>query len=131
MAADKKKILVIDDDPELREALKTILERKGYQVLTAKDGNIGLATAEREAPDLVLTDLMMPKKSGFLVLEKLKTRKSGVRVIMMTANEGTRHRAYAEILGVDDYFCKPFDMEKMLASIARLCPLNSTAEPEK
>ncbi|HMF19170.1 MAG TPA: response regulator, partial [Gemmataceae bacterium] len=71
--ADSKTILLIDDDREIIIALRTVLESKGYRVLTATDGNSGLAVAERENPNLVLVDMMMPKKSGFLVLEKLKS----------------------------------------------------------
>ncbi len=130
MAATKT-ILVMDDDPEILSALRTVLEKKKYRVLTASDGNAGLAVAEREQPDLVVVDMMMPKKSGFLVLEKLKRRKeASPRVIMITANEGSRHRAYAEMLGVDDYIRKPFAVERLLESVEKLCPLGEeTAEP--
>jgi DNA-binding response OmpR family regulator len=126
-----KTILLVDDDQELLGGLRAVLEGRGYRVLTAEDGNMGLALAERDAPALVIVDMMMPKKSGFLVLEKLKGRPSGSpRVIMMTANEGERHRAYAERLGVDDYLCKPFTMDRMLESVQRLCPLpDGTAAP--
>jgi DNA-binding response OmpR family regulator len=118
-----KTILIMDDDADILSALRTVLEQKTYRVLTASDGNAGLALAEREQPDLVIVDMMMPKKSGFLVLEKLKSRKeAGPRVIMITANEGSRHRAYAEMLGVDDYIRKPFAMERLLESVEKLCP---------
>jgi DNA-binding response OmpR family regulator len=130
--AARKTILLVDDDAEILVAMKTVLERKGYRILTAADGNMALAVAEREAPDLVVVDMMMPKKSGFLVLEKLKSRlQQGPRVIMITANEGSRHRAYAEILGVDDYIRKPFEMTRLLDSVERLCPLDAgeTAPP--
>ena len=73
--------------------------------------------------------MMMPKKSGFLVLEKLKARGGGPPVIMITANEGSRHRAYAEVLGVDDYIRKPFAMDKLLESVIRLCPPHDPAAP--
>ncbi len=123
MAATKT-ILVMDDDPDILSALRAALERKKYRVLTASDGNTGLSMAEREQPDLVVVDMMMPKKSGFLVLEKLKSRKeTGPRVIMITANEGSRHRAYAEMLGVDDYIRKPFAMDRLLESVQKFCPL--------
>jgi DNA-binding response OmpR family regulator len=122
--SDGKTILLVDDDQEIVGALRTVLEKRGYRVLAAFDGNAGLAVAEREAPDLVVVDMMMPKKSGFIVLEKLKSRKeAGPRVIMITANEGSRHRAYAEMLGVDDYIRKPFAMERLLESVQRLCPV--------
>jgi DNA-binding response OmpR family regulator len=118
-----KTILLVDDDREIVSAMRVVLEKRGYRVLTAADGNMALAVAEREAPDLVIVDMMMPKKSGFLVLEKLKARNKEVpRVIMITANEGSRHRAYAEMLGVDDYIRKPFAMDRLLESVDKLCP---------
>jgi DNA-binding response OmpR family regulator len=123
--ATTKTILVIDDDSDILSALRTVLEKNGYRVLTALDGNAGLALAEREQPNLIVVDMMMPKKSGFLVLEKLKSRQeASPRIIMITANEGSRHRAYAEMLGVDDYIRKPFAMERLLESVEKLCPLD-------
>jgi DNA-binding response OmpR family regulator len=127
--ADTKTILLVDDDNNIISALRTFLENKGYRLLTAADGNMGLALAEREAPDLVVVDMMMPKKSGFLVLEKLKSRKGTCPpIIMITANEGGRHRAYAEMLGVDDYIRKPFDLARLFESVQRLCPLPGKTE---
>jgi DNA-binding response OmpR family regulator len=130
MAADKT-VLVIDDDPEILIAIRTFLERQGYRVLTAGDGNAGLSVAERESPNLVIVDMMMPKKSGFLVLEKLKGRGDGPKMIMITANEGGRHRAYAEMLGVDGYLRKPFAMEKLLEAVGQLCPLERPEAEER
>ena len=116
-----KRILLVDDDPEVVEAMRYALEGRGFQVLIARDGNQGLAMAEREDPDLVILDMMMPKRSGFLVLEKLRrTRPVPVRIIMVTANEGSRHKAYAEMLGVDDYIRKPFAMDRLLDTVERL-----------
>lgn len=116
-----KRILLVDDDQEIVESMRIALESKGYQVIVARDGNQGLALAEREDPDLIILDMMMPKRSGFLVLEKLRrTRRVPVRVIMITANEGSRHKAYAEMLGVDDYIRKPFAMDRLLESVGRL-----------
>ena len=119
-----KTILLVDDDKLILTAMSTVLEKKGYHVLTATDGNMGLALAERESPDLLVIDMMMPKKSGFLVLEKLRSPQGGgPPVIMITANEGTRHQAYAESLGVSDYIRKPFAMDRLVESVQRLCPL--------
>jgi DNA-binding response OmpR family regulator len=116
-----KRILLVDDDAEIIETMRYTLETKGYEILVARDGNQGLAMAEREDPDLVILDMMMPKRSGFLVLEKLRrTRPVPLRIIMITANEGSRHKAYAEMLGVDDYIRKPFAMDRLLASVDRL-----------
>src|SRR5687767_756253 len=116
-----KRVLLVDDDAEIVEAMRYALEGRGYQVLIARDGNQGLAMAEREDPDLVILDMMMPKRSGFLVLGKLRrTRPVPVRIIMITANEGSRHKAYAEMLGVDDYIRKPFAMDRLLDTVERL-----------
>ena len=116
-----KRILLVDDDPEIVESMRTVLESRGYRIIVARDGNQGLALAEGEEPDLVVLDMMMPKRSGFLVLEKLRrSRPNPMRVIMITANEGSRHKAYAEMLGVDDYIRKPFAMDRLLESVDRL-----------
>lgn len=129
MAATKK-ILIVDDDRDIVQGLQSVLEGRGYCVVTAHDGAAGLAAAQREQPDLVIVDMMMPKKSGFLVLEGLKGRAASPKVIMMTANEGSRHRAYAEMLGVDDYLRKPFAMDKFLDSVTRHCPLEENPPAE-
>jgi len=116
-----QRILLVDDDVEIVESMRTVLESRGYEILVARDGNQGLVMAEKDGPDLVVLDMMMPKRSGFLVLEKLRRgNPNPVRVIMITANEGSRHKAYAEMLGVDDYIRKPFAMDRLLASIDRL-----------
>jgi DNA-binding response OmpR family regulator len=117
----KKRILLVDDDREIVESMRIALETSGYEILVARDGNQGLAMAERDNPDLVILDMMMPKRSGFLVLEKLRrSRPVPLRIVMITANEGNRHKAYAEMLGVDDYIRKPFAMDRLLDSVERL-----------
>ena len=120
-AKTEKRILLVDDDAEIIESLRLALEAQGYQVLVARDGNQGLALIERESPDLIILDMMMPKRSGFLVLERLKRLgEKKHRIIMITANEGNRHKAYAEMLGVDDYVRKPFPMDRLIQSVQRL-----------
>ena len=117
----QKTVLLVDDDNDIIESMRTVLESRGFKVIVARDGNAGLTVAERENPDLIVLDMMMPKKSGFLVLEKLKGRPGGlIPTIMITGNEGSRHRAYAEMLGVRDYIRKPFAMEKLVRSIERV-----------
>lgn len=119
--AARQRVLLVDDDIEIIESLRYALTAKGYEVLIARDGNQGLAMVERDNPDLVILDMMMPKRSGFLVLEQLRrTRLVPIRVIMITANEGSRHKAYAEMLGVDDYIRKPFAMDRLIESVDRL-----------
>src|SRR5215211_9076349 len=121
MPPAQKAILLVDDDNEIVESMRTVLESRGYRIMVARDGNAGLSVAERENPDLIVLDMMMPKKSGFLVLEKLKGRPGGlIPTIMITGNEGSRHRAYAEFLGVKDYIRKPFALEKLVRSIEKI-----------
>src|SRR4249919_3899607 len=113
-----QRVLIVDDDHEIVESVRYALEAKSFEVLVARDGNQGLAMAEREDPDLLILDMMMPKRSGFLVLEKLRrSRPVPLRIIMITANEGSRHKAYAEMLGVDDYIRKPFAIDRLMESV--------------
>jgi DNA-binding response OmpR family regulator len=130
---ENKTVLVVDDDHDILFAIRAAIESRGYRVITASDGNAGLNVAERERPDMVIVDMMMPKKSGFLVLERLKAkgREWSPKMIMITANEGGRHRAYAEMLGVDEYIRKPFSMDKLLDSVKRHCPLEPVATEPK
>ena len=117
----RKRIVIVDDDPEIIESVRYALESLNMEVLVARDGNHGLALAESESPDLVILDMMMPKRSGFLVVEKLRrTLPVPVKIIMITANEGSRHKTYAEMLGVDDYIRKPFAMDRLIESVKRL-----------
>ena len=112
------KILIVDDDIEIIESVRYALEDAGYEVVVARDGNQGLALAERESPNLIILDMMMPKRSGFLVLEQLRRMSEAmVPVIMITGNEGSRHKAYAELLGVSEYIRKPFQMDKLLRAV--------------
>ena len=120
---DGKKILIVDDDPEILTSLEVLLEDTGATILKAADGAKAVDIGEAEDLDLVILDAMLPKMSGFLVLEKLK--KGGRRgdkpfVIMITGNQGKRHQAYAESRGADVYMNKPFRMEKLLQSMEAL-----------
>jgi DNA-binding response OmpR family regulator len=119
-----KKLLIVEDDPDMVTALHAVLDDTGAKIETAADGNTAVDMAASFDPDLVVLDAMLPKKSGFLVLEKLKgpAKKKGARpyVIMITGNEGKRHQVWAESLGVDGYMNKPFRMDRLLESIQRL-----------
>lgn len=116
-----KTILIVDDDREIIDSVRYALEGDGHQVVVANDGNQGLVLAETENPDLMILDMMMPKRSGFLVLEKLRrVRDQPLPVIMITGNEGNRHKSYAELLGVSDYIQKPFTMDRLMNSVNKL-----------
>ncbi len=124
-----KKILLIEDDRDIATTLLKVLEGAGYAVQWGQNGLEGRRLAESILPDLVITDMMMPKMGGFPVLEFLKGLPHPPKVIMITANEGGRHKAYAEMLGVDDYLRKPFAMEVLLEAVER--SLKSDESDEK
>ncbi len=118
-----KSVLIVDDDPDVLTALCAIFAGTGATVTTAADGNEAITRADADDPDLVVLDAMLPKRSGFLVLEKLKAKKpagSKPRVIMITGNHGKRHQTWAETLGVDAYLNKPFRMERLMESAESL-----------
>ena len=125
-----KTILIIDDDREIASMLHGVLTGHGYRVYLAPNGIEGKGMIESIKPDLVITDMMMPRMGGFPVLEFMKTLASPPAVIMITANEGGRHKAYAEMLGVSDYLRKPFPMEVLLESVRRIFSGKSDG-PEK
>jgi DNA-binding response OmpR family regulator len=114
-----KTILVVDDDQELSDGLKVVLERQGHKVIQARDGQHGKQMIYQHRPDLVILDMMMPRMGGYPVLEHFRDKGSAPPIIMITANEGSRHKAYAEWLGVVDYIRKPFAMERLLESVER------------
>ena len=111
-ALEGKTILIVEDDPDMVTALETVLADTGATIKTAMDGNAAIKVAQESDPDLILLDAMLPKRSGFLVLEKLKGthKKRGEKpfIIMITGNVGKRHQTWAESLGVDGYLNKPF-----------------------
>lgn len=109
-----KKILVVDDDPEIRAAVDHALQAEGALTQVCGDGNSAVRIVEADPPDLVVLDMMLPKRSGFLVLEKIKKIENAPRVVMVTANEGKRHQQYAEDLGVDGYVLKPVRLERLI-----------------
>ncbi len=117
--AELKTILLVDDDYELSDGLRLILEKNGYSVLQARDGLQGRQQIYNQKPDLVILDMMMPKMGGYPVLEHFRGKTDVPPFIMMTANEGERHKAYAEYLGVVDYLRKPFGMDELLAAVKK------------
>src|SRR5215207_6776153 len=118
MAAPKT-VLIVDDDYELVEGLRLVLERQGFRVLRASNGHEGKTAIYNQRPDLVILDMMMPRMGGYPVLEHFRGKPDAPPIIMITANEGSRHKAYAEYLGVIDYIRKPFAMERLLEAVQR------------
>ncbi len=129
VAPTKKKVLIVDDDQSMIRTMTDALEPLGYEISSARDGNHGLACIEFYRPDLVILDLMMPRRSGLLVLEGMRELDEYIPAIMVTGNEGNRHRNYAEILGVDAYLTKPIRIELLVRTVKRVIE-QSTAESE-
>jgi DNA-binding response OmpR family regulator len=123
------KILIVDDDPDIRDALSMILESKGYQVVTAQDGIEGLATLRSEMPNLLILDLLMPKMDGFAVCKELqdprwsKYRNIPILILTSVREEASRRRYELETglaLNVDDYVEKPVSPDVLLHRVENL-----------
>jgi DNA-binding response OmpR family regulator len=117
--ATAKRILVVDDEPTLVATLKYNLEREGYQVLTAADGESGLSLARSNRPDLIVLDLMLPVIDGFEVCRILR-REMNVPILMLTAKTDEVDKVVGLELGADDYVTKPFSMRELLARVRAL-----------
>lgn len=124
-----EKILVVDDDPDILDALTMILESQGYEVVTAKDGVEGLASLKAETPDLMILDLLMPKMDGFSVLKELqdprwsKHKHTPILILTSVREEASRRRYELETgleLGVDDYVEKPMPPEILIERVGKL-----------
>jgi DNA-binding response OmpR family regulator len=114
--------MVVDDDPDIRELMTLALESEGAAVSQAIDGNDAINVFKTTEPELVVLDMMLPHRSGFLVLEHIQTTPSPPPVIMVTANEGKRHKVYAESLGVSAYLNKPVAMARLLDTVLEHLP---------
>lgn len=114
------RVLIVDDDQDILESFDAALQAEGAATMTAPDGNAAVAAVAEDPPDIVVLDMMLPKRSGFLVLERIKGFEDSPLVIMVTANEGKRHQAYAESLGVDAYLLKPVPLEVLISTCVEL-----------
>ena len=123
------KILIVDDDPDILDAVSMILESQGYQVVTARDGVEGLATLKAEKPDLIILDIMMPKMDGFGVCKELQDPRWGkyknIPILMLTSvrEEASRRRYELETgleLDVDDYVEKPMSPDVLIDRVSKL-----------
>jgi phosphate regulon transcriptional regulator PhoB len=110
------KILIVEDDANLQEALRYNLKKESYEVVSASDGEDALVTARREKPDLILLDLMLPKLSGFEVCRILR-KEMTVPILMLTAKVEETDKVVGLEIGADDYVTKPFSMRELMARI--------------
>ncbi len=114
------RILIVDDDADIRGSIELAMRGEGAQTLAVADGNAAIHAAVNDRPDLVVLDMMLPKFSGLFVLEKIKEIADPPLVIMVTANEGRRHMTYAEAYGVDAYFYKPVPLQRLVDKAVEL-----------
>ena len=117
--AEAKKILIADDEQQLVLAMKIRLQSRGYQVVTASDGQQALELAEQEHPDLIILDVLMPVMDGYSCLRELNVRfgRGRIPVVILTARD--RMKDLFELEGIVDYVIKPFDHEDLLIRIER------------
>ena len=111
------KILIVEDERAIVEILKFNLKKEGYETLEALDGEEGLRLAQEQDPDLILLDVMLPKKDGFAVCRALRQAGRHMPILMLTAREEESDKVLGLELGADDYITKPFSMRELLARV--------------
>lgn len=118
---EKNVILVVDDEPEMRELLTSFLNSRGYEAVGAEDGLEGLKHAAQDHPDLILLDVKMPKMDGWRLLSELKRNPSteAIPVVMLTANSDTESLFKSQSMHAVDYFIKPVNISELLEFIRR------------
>lgn len=126
MSESQKRILIVDDDEEIRELLEFDIRSSGYFVDTASDGLEGLNKALNNTYDLVLLDVMMPKMNGFDVCKNIRNAKLAIPILMLTAKGTIEDKTSGFDCGADDYLVKPFDVQEVLLRIRVLLRRNST-----
>ena len=126
-SAALERVLIVEDELSMRTILADCLERRGYRVLTAPDGEQGLQRALEQKPDLVLLDLMLPKLDGFAVCRELRRLGFAGRILVLTARGRIEDRVQGLDLGADDYLSKPFSRDELLARVRALLRRNDTA----
>ena len=116
--ADKKRILVVDDEPQITRVLRTALTGSGYEVRTADDGHSGLRSAREWQPDLVITDVSMPNMNGIELCRQLRAE-SALPIIVLSVKGEEKTKVEALDAGADDYVTKPIGMDELLARVRR------------
>ncbi len=112
-----KRVLVVEDDPSIALGLRINLESEGYDVHLADDGDRGLELARELSPDLIVLDVMLPKRNGLEVLHALRSEGRGVPVIIVSAKSGEMDKVAGLELGAEDYVAKPFSLAELLARV--------------
>jgi two-component system, OmpR family, response regulator MprA len=123
------RVLVVDDDPAVRDSLRRSLAFEGYTVSTAADGEQALAAVAADRPDVVVLDLQMPVLGGLEACRRLREQGDDIPVLMLTARDATRDRVTGLDAGADDYLPKPFALEELLARLRALLRRAAVAGP--
>ncbi|CAM5495043.1 DNA-binding response regulator [Streptomyces avidinii] len=126
---DQQRILVVDDEPAVREALRRSLAFEGYGVQTAVDGLDALDKAASYAPDLIILDIQMPRMDGLTAARRLRAAGSTTPVLMLTARDTVGDRVTGLDAGADDYLVKPFELDELFARVRALLRRSSYAAP--
>lgn len=127
---DTKKILIIEDEPNIRELVLYNLKTNGYECIAAEDGIMGITMVHREKPDLILLDIMLPGKNGFEICKELRDEGNNTPIIMMTAKTEEADKVMGLDYGADDYISKPFGIREMMARIKAVLRRYEAAVPE-
>ena len=116
-----RKILVVEDSPTTRRQITEILESQGYEVITAEDGEVALELVREHHPELVLLDIVLPKKNGYQVCRSIKADPElAVKVLMLTAKDQEKDRIWGQRQGADSYLSKPVVAEELIAAVAQM-----------
>ena len=124
-----KKVLIVDDEKDIVETIKFVLEAQGYECFCAYDGEEGLKKAKDKIPDLMVLDVMMPNINGFKISRLLKfdAKYKNIPIIMLTARSQKEDKIIGEETGADIYMTKPFEIEELVSNVKQLCPLENQA----
>jgi two-component system OmpR family response regulator len=120
MANEPIKVLVVDDEPNIRDLLTTSLRFNGYSVYAVGNGSDAVVAAEKGKPDIILLDVMLPDQSGFAVTKKLRSMGIDVPVLFLTARDETEDKVTGLTVGGDDYMTKPFSLDEIMARISAI-----------
>lgn len=127
------KILIVEDDANIRQGLVEALAREGYQLIAAEDGRVALERYQRERPDFIILDIMMPELDGYSVCREIRRHDEQIPIVFLSAKDEEIDRVVGLELGADDYISKPFGMHEIRArikTIARRCLRSAAAQPD-
>ena len=126
--SSKQKILVVEDSPTTRRQITDILESEGYEVITAEDGEAALQLVREHHPELVVLDIVLPKKNGYQVCRNIKADPElAIKVMMLTAKDQEKDRIWGQRQGADVYLSKPVDADELVKTVNSMVSTTSSA----